>query len=346
MKKPRIKRWYLLPFSLLYGIGVGLRNALYDLGIFRSVRFKTPIISVGNLSVGGSGKSPMVMHLVALLAENHRVGVLSRGYGRKTKGYRVVNYATEVFEVGDEAMQLFQRFKNRLSIAVSEKRVPGARRLIKNMALDVLILDDALQHRAIRPGLSILLTAYNDPYFQDYLLPAGNLRESRRGARRADLIVITKCPPHLSLEEQRRYAAQIPLKPGQRVFFSTVEYAEVLQSAETDRILPAGSLPFRPVLAVTGIANPLPFILKIREWNEQAQHLSFRDHHEFTPADIQKIKKARESLGENALIVTTEKDFMRLQGYTELRENLYYWPIRTKMLEGDNFDQIIKNYVR
>lgn len=346
MKKTRIKRWYLLPFSLLYGLGTGLRNLSYDLGLFRSVRFKTPIISVGNLSVGGSGKSPMVMHLVSLLAGDHRVGVLSRGYGRKTRGYLVVNYASRVSDVGDEAMQLFRRFKNRLVIAVSEKRVPGARRLIANLGVEVLILDDAMQHRAIKPGLSILLTEYGDPYFRDFLLPAGDLRESRRAARRADLIVVTKCPPELSLTDQKKYSAQMPLKSGQRVFFSTIEYSPVLKTAEADTVLRVESLAQRPVLAVTGIANPAPFIQKIKEINAEARHLSFRDHHDFTPADVQKIMKFWKSLGEDALILTTEKDFVRLQGYTELQEMLYYWPIQTKILDGEQFDQIIKNYVR
>ena len=175
-----MKRWYLAPFSLLYGIGTWFRNVMFNTGLKNKSQPRKATIGVGNLSVGGTGKSPFVIYLADILAKKHRTGVLSRGYGRKTKGYMVVNYESFFKTVGDEAMQLFQRFKNKIVIAVCEDRVFGAKKLIEDMDLDVLILDDAYQHQYIQPGLNILLTQYSDPYFKDFILPAGDLRETDR----------------------------------------------------------------------------------------------------------------------------------------------------------------------
>ncbi|MDO4224983.1 MAG: tetraacyldisaccharide 4'-kinase, partial [Bergeyella zoohelcum] len=213
-----MKRWYLYPFALVYGLVTSVRNWLYDFKILKSTAFRTPIISVGNLSVGGSGKSPMVMYLAELLHKNYRSGVLSRGYGRLTKGYMVTNYESNYKSVGDEAMQLFERFKNKFVIGVSENRVAGAKKLIQDMDLGVLVLDDAMQHRAIKAGFNILMTDYSDPYFQDFILPAGNLRESRSGAKRADIIMVSKCPKILTEEKKQYFLSRINPKPHQKVF--------------------------------------------------------------------------------------------------------------------------------
>ena len=225
-KKPyfckRMKRWYLYPFSLGYHLVTAIRNTFYDWGIFKSTAFKTPVINVGNLSVGGSGKSPMVMYLADLLSKNYRTGVLSRGYGRMTKGYGITNYESNYKTVGDEAMQLFERFKNRFVIGVSEDRVAGAKKIIKDMDLGVLILDDAYQHRAIKAGFTIMMTDYNDPYFKDFLLPAGDLRESRSGKNRAQVIMVSKCPDQLTDEKKQYYISRIKPQHGQRVFFSSM----------------------------------------------------------------------------------------------------------------------------
>lgn len=188
-----MKRWYLYPFSLGYGFVTSVRNLFFNIGILSSKKFRTPIIGVGNLSVGGTGKSPIVMYLADILSKHQkRTGVLSRGYGRHTKGYEVVNYDSTYKLVGDEAMQLFERFKNRIVIAVCEDRVFGARKLIEDMDLNVLVLDDSYQHRYIKPGFNILLTDYSDPFFKDFVLPAGDLRESRSGYKRANMILVTK----------------------------------------------------------------------------------------------------------------------------------------------------------
>ena len=204
-----MKRWYFYPLAVVYHLITAIRNKMYDFGIFKSVRFRVPIIGVGNLSVGGSGKSPMVMYLAKLLSNNFRMGILSRGYGRKTKGYYIVNYESNYQMVGDEAMQLFQRFKNKFVIAVCEDRVKGAKKIIADMDLELLVLDDSYQHRAIKPGFNILLTDYNEPYFNDFLLPAGDLRESRNGSKRADIIMVTKCPKDLTQEQEQNYIAKI-----------------------------------------------------------------------------------------------------------------------------------------
>lgn len=197
-----MKRWYLYPFSLGYGFVTSVRNLFFNIGILSSKKFRTPIIGVGNLSVGGTGKSPIVMYLADILSKNQkRTGVLSRGYGRHTKGYEVVNYDSTYKMVGDEAMQLFERFKNRIVIAVCEDRVFGARKLIDDMDLNVLVLDDSYQHRYIKPGFNILLTDYSDPFFKDFVLPAGDLRESRSGYKRANMILVTKCPEDLTEEK-------------------------------------------------------------------------------------------------------------------------------------------------
>ncbi len=264
----------------------GIRNTMYDLGIFKSTKFKTPIINVGNLSVGGSGKSPMVMYLAQFLSKHYRTGVLSRGYGRLTKGYEVTNYDSNYKIVGDEAMQLFERFKNRFVIAVSEERVPGAKKVIEDMDLGVLILDDAMQHRAIKAGFNILMTDFNDPFFKDYLLPAGDLRESRAGAKRADIIMVSKCPDELTEETKRYYISRIRPSHNQKVFFSSIGYDENVYGK--DKMLPDNNLNYYDILLITGIANPKPLLEHLAKFSKRVTHLKFRDHHNFTDDDIKK----------------------------------------------------------
>ncbi|WP_213189789.1 tetraacyldisaccharide 4'-kinase [Cloacibacterium caeni] len=341
-----MKRWYLYPFSLVYHFVTALRNRMYDWGIFSSTKFKTPMIGVGNLSVGGSGKSPMVMYLADFLAKNFRTGVLSRGYGRKTKGYVIVNYDSNFKMVGDEAMQLFERFKNRFVIGVCEDRVFGAKKIIEDMDLDVLLLDDSYQHRRIKPGFNILLTDYNDPYFKDFVLPAGNLRESRRGAKRADIIVVTKCPENITEEKKQFYISRIKPRYYQKVFFSTINYDEEIFCFDPKLKLPDNNMSYYDILLITGIANPKTFVEEVKRYSSNVKHLRFKDHHSFTTEDISLIKKEYEKLGEYKLILTTEKDYVRLKGFDYLREKLYYWPINVEIDRAEEFNQIIQDYVR
>lgn len=339
-----MKRLYLYPFSLVYSLGTGIRNLLYDLGIYKSTRFKTPIINVGNLSVGGSGKSPMVMYLADLLSKNFRTGVLSRGYGRITKGYGVTNYESNYKTVGDEAMQLFERFKNRFVIAVSEDRVPGAKKVIEDMDLDVLILDDAMQHRAIKPGFNILMTDYNDPYFKDYVLPAGNLRESRNGAKRAQIIMVSKCPDNLTEENKQYYISRIHPQKNQKVFFSSVSYDENIYSR--DKFIPDNNLAYYDILLITGIANPKPLQKHLSKFSQKVKHLKFRDHHNFSEQDIKNILAEYKKLGDYKIILTTEKDYVRLKTFDYLRDLVYYWPINVNIDKAQEFNQIILDYAR
>lgn len=338
-----MKRWYLYPFSLIYNMVTSSRNFMYDLGILKSSKFPTPIINVGNLSVGGSGKSPMVMYLAKYLSKYYRTGVLSRGYGRLSKGYDVTNYESNYKTVGDEAMQLFERFKNRFVVAVSEKRVPGAKKVINEMELDVLILDDAYQHRAIQAGFNILMTDFNDPYFKDHLLPAGDLRESRAGASRADLIMVSKCPDELTEETKRYYISRINPSPTQKVFFSSIGYDDNVYSK--DKVLPDNNLNYYDILLITGIANPKPLLSHLGKFSQKVKHLKFRDHHNFTDKDIKDILAEYKNLGEYKLILTTEKDYVRLKTFDQLRDLVYYWPINVVIDKSVEFDQIIMNYV-
>ena len=338
-----MKRWYFYPLAVVYHLITVIRNKMYDFGIFKSVRFRVPIIGVGNLSVGGSGKSPMVMYLAKLLSNNFRMGILSRGYGRKTKGYYIVNYESNYQMVGDEAMQLFQRFKNKFAIAVCEDRVKGAKKIIADMDLELLVLDDSYQHRAIKPGFNILLTDYNEPYFNDFLLPAGDLRESRNGSKRADIIMVTKCPKDLTQEQEQNYIAKIKPRYGQKVFFSSIQYDENLQSKYGQ--ISIEKLADCEVLLITGIANPTPLVEELSQYTQNVKHLKFRDHHSFSQEDIKKIADEYKKMGENKLILTTEKDYARLMSFEYFWEKLFYWGINTEIKNKEEFNQIILNYV-
>lgn len=338
-----MKRWYLYPFSVVYHLVTAVRNSLYSLGIFKSTAFKTPIINVGNLSVGGSGKSPMVMYLADFLSKYYRTGVLSRGYGRITKGYGITNYESNYKTVGDEAMQLFERFKNRFVIGVSEDRVVGAKKIISDMDLDVLVLDDAYQHRAIKPGINILMTDYNDPYFKDFLLPAGNLRESRSGSSRAQIIVVSKCPENLTKEKKQYYISRIRPQHNQKVFFSSITYDEMIFSKSQS--LPDNNLAYYDILLITGIANPKPLLEHLSKFSNRVKHLKFRDHHNFTDSDIKNIIAEYKKLGEYKLILTTEKDYVRLKTFDYLKEYIYYWPINVIIDRKEEFDRCILDYI-
>lgn len=339
-----MKRWYLYPFSLGYHLGTSFRNRMYDWGLFSSSKFRTPIIGVGNLSVGGSGKSPMVMYLAEYLSKYYRTGVLSRGYGRITKGYGIVNYDSNYKLVGDEPMQLFERFRNRFVIGVCEDRVFGAKKMISDMDLEVLLLDDSYQHRAINPGMNLLLTDYNDPYFKDFILPAGDLRESRHGMNRANIIMVTKCPDDLTEEKKQYYISRIRPQHNQKVFFSAISYDENIMGIRN--MMPVKNLDYYDVLLITGIANPSQLLKEIAKYNKKVKHLQYKDHHNFTDDDIKKISAEYKKLGEYKVILTTEKDYVRLKTFDYLRDKIYYWPINVDIDKREDFNQIIQNYVR
>ena len=338
-------RKLLLPLSGLFWIGVSLRNLAYKTGLLRSVRFKNPVICVGNLSVGGTGKSPHVMMVADILKDEFQTAMLSRGYGRKTSGLVIANYSSKVYDIGDEPLQFFNRFKNKIVVAVSESRVIGIRHLINFYKSEVILMDDGFQHRQVRPGFSILLTDFNDPYTSDYLLPAGNLREPRSGARRADIIIVTKCPDAFSVKQRDAILNKIHPKPRQKVFFSKVVYSN---SAIGHRFtLESDEWGEYEVVLVTGIAKAKPFVDFVKLRFKIVHHMEFSDHHNFSIADVQRIDDEFDKIPAlHKIILTTEKDYMRLKDESALIENLFYLPIEVELNDFDGFRNKLLNYVR
>lgn len=329
-------RKLLFPVSLLYSGVMQLRNTLYDREIFESHRFDLPVICVGNLSVGGTGKSPMVEYLISLLHENAKVATLSRGYKRTTTGFHLLNGKESAAETGDEPLQFKTKFPE-VMVAVDEKRRHGIEQLLKlESKPEVILLDDAFQHRKVSAGLNIILTPYNNLYTKDLVLPAGNLREPVSGADRAKIVMVTKCPENLKDEEKERIAKSLKLKEDQELFFSTVAYNPIALSAGSSKSLE--TFIGKDFCVVTGIANPVPFIDYLKKEGLRFEHLKFPDHHNFTSSELETIKK-------HPLILTTEKDYMRLKGKLP-QEKLFYLPIKTKFLgRKEKFDEIIETYI-
>ena len=337
-------RKILYPFSLLYAAVMRVRNFMYDRSWLRSTEFGLPVIAVGNLSVGGTGKSPMIEYLIRLLQPYHRLAVLSRGYGRKTRGYILAEAGTSAEEIGDEPYQFFRKFRE-VQVAVDEDRVSGVSMLLmESPAPDLILLDDAFQHRKIRAGIYILLTSYDKLYANDLVLPAGDLKEPRSGAKRADLVIVSKCPADISEEERLEIRRKLKLSSGQELYFTGIEYVgKVVNDRES---ISMQDLAKEEVLLVTGIANPGPMIEYLREMRCSFQHLEFGDHHRLTDKEHEKIRDAREQLkGKNKIVLTTEKDFVR--NFERVDYPVYYLPIRTLFLEGEEgFKKRIHDYVR
>ena len=314
-------RKLLFPVAVVYGWVVTTRNFLYDkkwLG-FSGVSYKKPIICVGNLSVGGTGKSPMIELLVSYLKDSHDLAVLSRGYGRRSSGYLEVAPNLSASQTGDEPLQFKQKFPS-LRVAVCEDRKTGIEKLLPQA--DVILLDDAFQHRKVISGFSILLTAFDDLFFEDYFLPAGNLRESRKGVSRADVIVVTKCPDKVSYAKLQEIKFLLNLASHQKVYFSKIGYADTIFGISES--LPLGYLKDKSFTLVTGIANPDPLVLFLKEQGFSFTHKKYADHHRFSASEISELKQEE-------LIITTEKDYMRLQGSLG-KHALYYLPIKTIIL--------------
>ena len=340
-------RLLLLPFALLYGLAVAVRNWLYNKKIFRSATFSFPLICVGNLSVGGTGKSPMVEYLVELLQPHFKVATLSRGYKRKTKGYGLANEATTALEIGDEPMQFHLKFPQ-VAVAVGEERLVAIPQLLHDRpGTGVIILDDAFQHRAISAGLNILLTDYNNPFYNDWFLPTGDLRDERRSYKRAHIIVVTKCPATLGTDEKTTIAKQIALQKEQHLFFTTIQYGQPYHIVTKQSIRIA---PQQEVLLVCGIANPQPLKAYLTAQVASFTELSYSDHHIFTIDDLKEIrKKFNELQGSNKFILTTEKDAVRLLKFSEALHDLplYVLPVKHQFLfgEGTQFNQLVQDFV-
>ncbi|MFP5438497.1 MAG: tetraacyldisaccharide 4'-kinase [Bacteroidia bacterium] len=335
MKKLRL---VLLPFSLIYGLVTAIRNALYNNGVFASCGFSIPVIAVGNLSTGGTGKTPQTEYLIRLLAPIYKVAVLSRGYGRKSEGYVLANETASAQTLGDEPFQFFTKFKDSIRVAVDANRVAGITNLLGlSPKPEVIVLDDAYQHRKVTAGFYILLTAYGDIYTDDFILPAGNLRESRSGAKRAGVIVVTKCPTDISAKEQQQIIGRLKPKQGQQVFFSCIAYDDLVYGDNGTKSVT--DIKNEPKVLVAGIAKPQPFYDYLKSDGDSVK--TYPDHHEFTETEINELIQ----LSETKTIVTTEKDYMRLKGRLP-QCKLFYLPIKSRFITGgNNFDKTILNYV-
>ena len=329
------------PFSILYGLITSLRNYLYDVGLLKSAHFKTPTIVVGNLSVGGTGKTPQIEYLIDLLKNNCKIAVLSRGYKRKSNGFFIADSTISAEIIGDEPFQIHLKYPE-VIVCVDADRTNGITKLeeLENPP-QVILLDDAFQHRKVRGGFNILLTTYYNLYVNDTMLPTGDLREKASGANRAQAIVVTKCPTDISENEQREITKKLDPNPNQQVFFTTITYDTQLKG---DSKLDLSDLSDFQILLVTGIANPTPLTDYLKNKKLNFKHLKYPDHHHFSINDLEEINSAYESLSAtNKIILTTEKDYVRIFGRLK---NLHYISIKTTFITHQNeFDNLIKNYV-
>ena len=350
----QIRRW-LMPLSWLYGLGVDIRNALFDMGVLPSVSYDIPIINVGNITVGGTGKTPTVEYLIRLLAERYRVAVLSRGYKRKTKGYILSTTASSIEEIGDEPWQIKQKFPD-VIVAVDANRRRGIERLMTDEAtkdVDVILLDDAFQHRYVKAGHNILLVDYHRIISDDCLLPAGRLRERPSSSTRASTIIVTKCPQHINAMGFRVILSSLNIRPYQQLFFSTFTY-ETMHQLWGDGMLEPETLrkDNTHVLLLTGIAGPRQMEQDVRKFVQHVSTLTFPDHHYFTKRDVDTINRALQDLPQPHIIITTEKDAARLlhlEGLTEeVKRCTYVFPIGISIMreEKEKFDKTINDYVQ
>lgn len=308
------------PFVLLYGAIVRLRHWCYNVGIFKVHTFAVPSICVGNVAVGGTGKSPMVEYLIRQLKTTQRVGVLSRGYKRKSKGFVLANGNSTVYDLGDEPFQFWRKFKDNIILAVCGSRVEGIEQML---ALpeppEVIILDDAFQHRPVKAKINIVLTAYGHLFTNDWLLPMGRLRDVVSRVQQADIVVVTKCPTTLSQSERSLIEKQLQKKAHCPIVFATIAYDE--QVFKEDDTISLSNFIKKPFTLVTGIANPKPLLSFLIDKDATFEHLNYPDHHHFTNKELEQLQGKR--------ILTTEKDYVRLQPHLQ---NLYYLPIAMQFL--------------
>ncbi len=347
----------LYPFSLIYGAVTGIRNFLFDRGILPQHEFSIPVICVGNITVGGTGKTPHTEYLAELLSKQFHVATLSRGYRRKSIGFRIASSSDNMSEIGDEPLQICKKLPD-VVVAVDRDRVNGVKSLLKEKPeTEVIILDDGFQHRKIIPGFTILLTDFGRLMINDHLLPYGRLRESLRNMSRADIILVTKSPENILPIQRRIIVKEINKSPYQNLYFTSFVYKEPIP-VFTGPVAQGLSLSQhknnnRGILLLTGIANPLPLKEYLSEYFNEMIHISYSDHHKFSEKDIAKVSSAFNNLkSTEKFIITTEKDAVRLREFTNIAENIrsstYYIPVGIKFLNDDKeeFDNLIFDYVR
>ena len=349
----KITEW-LLPISWLYGIGVRVRNWMFDIGILKSKSYDIPVISVGNITVGGSGKTPHVEYLVNLLHKTEKVAVLSRGYKRKSRGYVLAGRNVTMPEIGDEPFQIHRKFGD-IYVAVDKNRRRGIEHITHDAATsdtDVILLDDAYQHRYVKPGINILLVDYHRLIIYDRLLPAGRLREPKEGTARADIVIITKCPKDLKPMEFRVLKRALNLYPYQELFFTTLKYNGLVQVFGKRRRAIDEIGNGTNILLLTGIASPQQMMVDLQPLAKSITPMTFGDHHQFSNADAERINEAFEAMPSPKIIITTEKDSTRLLQVEalsdEVKKNIYALPIEIKFMLGgeEEFNNKITSYVR
>ncbi len=337
------------PFALLYGMGIGGRNLLYRLNILKEISFNIPVISVGNLSVGGTGKTPHVEYLIRWLSQYINVAVLSRGYKRRTKGFRKVNPHNQAQDTGDEPLQYKRKFPQS-AVFVSESRVLGIPKIIAlHPEVQVILLDDAFQHRAVKPGINILLTEFNRLFTSDFLLPVGRLREWRSAYKRADIILVTKCPGSLDPAERDRITNEINVLQHQRIFFTTYHYKPIYHL-----LYPTVQVKLEEdmhVLVICAIANTDFLLHYLESQVSSVKIMEYEDHHDFTSYEIAQLKSQFESIDENnKMIITTEKDAVRLEKHLDfLRKEqipVFVLPAYVSFIDGEQqFQEIIRDFL-
>jgi tetraacyldisaccharide 4'-kinase len=341
-------KYLLLPFSFLYGFITDIRNFLYNKGFWKEYLFNIPVINVGNLTVGGTGKTPHVEYLIRLLKNKYVLTTLSRGYGRETKGFIFANTSSDAKNIGDEPFQFYQKFKDEIGVAVGEKRVEAVLEILKqNPENELIILDDAFQHRAIKPSLNMLLIDFSRPLYKDFAFPAGRLRERRHGAKRADAVIITKCPEILPSEKLREIEKHLQPYLNQSIpfFFTKIIYGKP-QNCRSD----VKKMDIKKVILLSGIANPKSFEEYAKTHFEVINHLIFKDHHDFTEKDLVEITSNNNFVG--TVILMTEKDmvkFIPFLNHDLLRGiELFFLPIEIGFLNNEmknNFDEFIQSHV-
>lgn len=329
-----IKKIFFSIISFPFLLVTSIRNFLYHIGLFKSFAFSIPIISIGNLVLGGSGKTPTTEYLIRLLSDEYKVAVLSRGYGRKSNGFIIADSNSNPSIIGDEPMQYYRKFKN-IIMCVDSNRVRAINKLINsNLNLEVILLDDAYQHRKVKPKISILLTEYSRLYSEDYVFPLGNLRESRGSANRADIIIVTKCDKNLNKNDKINITKKLNLNKEQRIYFSYIEYSNIVYSKEEKKLL--DEFKNKNFTLVTGVADSSHMVNYLKNNGYNFNHVSFKDHHNYLQSDIM-------ALNTNELIITTEKDYVKL--CNRIQSKLFYLPIEFIVDDMKKFNNEILNSI-
>lgn len=347
----------LLPCSKIYGAVTYLRNKMFDWHLLPQHKFNIPVIAVGNLAVGGTGKTPHTEFIVDALRSSYHLAVLSRGYKRRTKGFVLATPYSRPSDIGDEAFQVYHKFDQKVTVAVCEDRVAAIKELLRlDPALNLIVLDDGFQHRYVKPSVAIVLTEFNRPIFKDKMLPYGNLREPKRGINRADIVIVSKCPDRLTPWDYREFKNKLSLFPYQHLFFSNYSYQQLVPLFP-DQAVSVPNLEWMTeadsVLAVAGIGNPRPFVRHLKSFMPKVRVNIFADHHNFTRRDMELIRKRYATMkGASRILVTTEKDAVRMASSPyfppELRAVTFYLPVKVEFSRQgtDTFADTLRKLIR